>query len=145
MHWLLVKLTAIPFTIVVTLTIYHPDRLLPTKPKNKWPWFTSGPHIPTFVYSKISPDIRTDTTWNISNIIFLYSSLPFSLHLYAIYNRINRIRVHWYWNLYSGVLENCLWASSKMKIWIFFPCRFVEGRGEGAGWVFILYWLNWLL
>ena len=39
--------------------------------KNKWPWFLSGPYRPTLWYSKIiSPDIRTDTTYNISTFIF---------------------------------------------------------------------------
>ena len=36
------------------------------------------------------------------------------------------------------MLENYLWGVSKPDIQIFFPNRFVEGRGEGAGWVFVI-------
>ena len=42
------------------------------------------------------------------------------------------ISVCWSWKLSWGVLENFQWDLSKMDIHIFFPRRFVEGRGEGA-------------
>ena len=37
------------------------------------------------------------------------------------------------------MLENYLWGVSKLDIQIFFPNRFLEGCGEGDGWVFVLY------
>ena len=43
------------------------------------------------------------------------------------------ISVHLSWNFSSNVLENFQWVVSKPYIWICFPRRFVEGRGEGAG------------
>ena len=58
---------------------------------------------------------------------------------------INRIIVHWYWNLSSGVLENCQWAVSKKDIRIWSPHRFVQDLVKGSGWVFILVCINWLL
>ena len=52
------------------------------------------------------------------------------------------IRVHWYWNLSSGVLENCLWGVSKPYVQICFSHRFVEGCGKGPGWEFRLVCFN---
>ena len=57
------------------------------------------------------------------------------------------IRVHLSWNLSLGVLESCQWDVSKPGIWIFFPCRFVEGRGEGAifcGFTSCHQYIDWL-
>ena len=53
--------------------------------------------------------------------------------------------VHWSWNLPLGVIVICLWAISKPDIHICFPCRFVEGRYDGAGSLFRLSCFNWLL
>ena len=85
--------------------------------------------------------------------IYYWSSIvlwSFSYHIWVVdcrhvFFRINRIRVHWSWNLSLGVLENCPWDLSKPDINICFPRRFIEGRYEGAGWVFIIVRFNWLL
>ena len=47
-------------------------------------------------------------------------------HMYCII-------VHWFWNLFSGVIENCQWALSKLDTWICLPQIFVEGCGKGDG------------
>ena len=54
-----------------------------------------------------------------------------------MYMGIDLISVNLYWNLSSGVLENCLWAVSKPDIRIWFHRRFVEGCGEGYSWAFL--------
>ena len=46
--------------------------------------------------------------------------------------------------LVFGCVSNNMWAVSKSDIWIWFPCRFVEGRGESSGRLFRLVWSNWL-
>ena len=55
------------------------------------------------------------------------------------------ISVHWSWNLSSVVIANCLWAVSKTDIRISSPCRIVEGRGEGAGFLVTLVIIDWLV
>ena len=58
------------------------------------------------------------------------------------------INIHWYWNLSAGVIANCKWAVSKPYIRIYFPSRFLEGRGRGAGFFDFtslyqyIYWLQ---
>ena len=47
--------------------------------------------------------------------------------------------------LFLGFIADFLWAVSKPDIHICFPCRFVEGLGEGAGWVFRFFCCNLLL
>ena len=69
----------------------------------------------------------------------------FASFIVDLFVRIYWIRVHWSWNLSLGVLANFLWAVSKPDMRIFFPCKFTEGYGEGAGWVFRLVCFNWLL
>ena len=58
---------------------------------------------------------------------------------------IDRISVHWYWNLSSSVIENYLWAISKPDIRILSPNRFVKGCVKGSGWVFRLVYFNCLI
>ena len=43
------------------------------------------------------------------------------------------------------MFENCLWDLFKPNIWIFFPCRFLEGYGEGAGRVFLNFHIIWFI
>ena len=43
------------------------------------------------------------------------------------------ISIHWSWNLSSIVIENLLWALSKLEMRILFHLNFVEGRGKGVG------------
>ena len=69
--------------------------------------------------------------WNkISLKLFFQASvcwlLTFMYHIYWIV-------VHWSWNLSSGMIKTFQWAVSKPDIWICFPCRFLEGCGEGDG------------
>ena len=54
------------------------------------------------------------------------------------------IRVHWSWNMLLGVIKNCLLSVYKSDIGIFFPIRFVEGRGEDSGCVVALDNINLL-
>ena len=56
--------------------------------------------------------------------------------------RINQSSIHWSWNFYLGVLENCLWAVFKPDIQIFFSRRFVEYYHEVAVWSFRLVHIN---
>ena len=70
-------------------------------------------------------------------LVFIFAPLVVGIFFCA-----NRIRDHWSWKFSSGVFENCLWAVFKPDIHIFSPCRFVEGRGEGSGWVFRLVHIN---
>ena len=72
--------------------------------------------------------------------VIIFSSLIVDLFVH-----IDRISVHWSRKLSLGVLSNFLWDVSKMYIRIYFPRRFVEGRVEGAGWVFRLVCFNLLL
>ena len=69
----------------------------------------------------------------------------FALLIVDLFVHIDRIRYHGSWNLFPVVLEHFLWAVSKPDIPICFPCRFVEGPGEGDGWVFMIFCFNWLL
>ena len=57
---------------------------------------------------------------------FFCSFLTCVYHIYWII-------IHWFWNLSSGFIENFQWDVYKPDIQICFPHRFVEGRGEGAG------------
>ena len=68
-----------------------------------------------------------------------------SASFFYLFVCVNIISVHWSWNLSPGVFVNFLWAIFKREIQIWFPRRFVEGCDEGAGWVFILVHINWLL
>ena len=43
------------------------------------------------------------------------------------------ISINWDWNLSSRLIVNCMWDINKSDIQLFFPLRFVEGRGEGYG------------
>ena len=70
--------------------------------------------IEYFPWSKIS--------FNLFNQILFCWLLTWSYHM-------NWISVHWSWNLSLCVSENCQCDISKHKIWIYFPCRFVEGPG----------------
>ena len=78
-------------------------------------------------------------------LFFAVSVIIFASLIVDLFLSINRISVHWSWSLSLGVLENFLWAISKPDINILFPHRFVEGSGEGGGWVFILVCFNWLI
>ena len=69
----------------------------------------------------------------------------FALLFFDFFVCIHRISVHWSWNFSLGVLPIFLWGVSKPDIWICFPRRFVEGHGEGYGWVFRLVHFNLLL
>ena len=73
-------------------------------------------------------------------LVFIFPLLIFDLFVH-----VNRIIIHWSWNLSSGVFEIFLWDVFKSDIHICLPCGFMEGRGEGAGWVFILDCINLLL
>ena len=55
----------------------------------------------------------------------------FCLLLTCVYH-IHLISVHLPWILSLGVIVNLQWDVSKPDIQICFPCRFVEGHGEGA-------------
>ena len=70
-------------------------------------------------------------------LVTIFASLIVDLFV-----RIGQIIVCWYWNLSSGVISNCLWYVYKPDIQIFFPYRFVEGRGEVSGWVFRILCFN---
>ena len=72
--------------------------------------------IDCFYWSKISFKLFVQ---------YLFILLNFVYHIYWI-------NVNFSWNLFSVVSENCQWDVSKPDIWNFFPCRFVEGCGEGA-------------
>ena len=74
--------------------------------------------IDCFAWSKISFQLFFQ--------VFFFWFLTCVYHIYWI-------SVHWYWNLSSIVIEKLQWTASKMDIHIFFPCRFVEVHGEGAG------------
>ena len=59
--------------------------------------------------------------FDVSKISFiLFVQDLFCCFLTRVYH-IYCISVHWYWNLSSGVIENCEWDVSKPDIQIFFP------------------------
>ena len=69
--------------------------------------------------------------WFISKFLQVIFQTSFCWLLTCVYH-IYWIRVHWYWNLSLGMLENCQWAIYQPDIEICFLCRFVKGHGEGA-------------
>ena len=73
-------------------------------------------------------------------LIFICKSLIIDLFVCINWNSTNLS-----WNLSLDVLANCLWDLSKPDIQTCFPRMFVEGRGEGAGWVFRLVHINLFL
>ena len=82
-----------------------------------------------FAWSKISLKLFTLTwfCWFLTCVYWIYW-----------------ISVHWHWHMYLGGIKNYLWDVSKSETRIYFPCRFVEGCGEGAGGVIALAIINWL-
>ena len=66
-------------------------------------------------------------------LVIIFASWIFDLFVW-----INGISVHWYWNLYLGVIAYYMWDISKPDIRVCFSRRSVEGSGEGARWVFRL-------
>ena len=65
----------------------------------------------------------------IGSLVIIFTSLIVDLFIW-----INRISVHWSWNLSLGVSENFLWVLSKLDIQICSPCRFVKFFGKVSGW-----------
>ena len=78
-------------------------------------------------------------------LLFCFSVIILASMVVDLFVCIHRIKVHWYWSLSSVVLEHCLWGVLKPDNWILFPCRFLEGCGEGTGWVFRLVCFKWFL
>ena len=75
-------------------------------------------------------------------LLFGVLVIIFELLIVDLFFRIDQISVHLSLNLYPGMIVNCLLDIPKPDIAICFPCRFVEGRGESAVWVFILVFFN---
>ena len=73
-------------------------------------------------------------------LVFILASLIVDLFVF-----VNWASIHWSRNLSSAVISNCLWVVSKSDICIFFPHRLVEGCDEVAGWVQLIFGINWLL
>ena len=78
-------------------------------------------------------------------LLFGVLVIIFALLIVDLFVCIYWIRINLSWNLSSGVIECFLWTISKPDIHHWSPFRFVEGRGEGAGWVFRLVHFNWLI
>ena len=72
-------------------------------------------------------------------LVFIFLSLVFDLFVC-----ITWFIVIWSWNLSLVVFTNFLWDIFKSYIHLYFPHRFVEGRGEGYGCVIELVIINWL-
>ena len=65
----------------------------------------------------------------------IYLKLFFHALFFLLLNFVHLIywiRVHWSWNLYLGVVENCQCDVSKPDIHVWYLHRFVEGCDEGA-------------
>ena len=73
-------------------------------------------------------------------LVFIFASL-----IVDMFVTIYRLSIHWYWNLSPGVIANFMCAVSKPDKRVCLPLRFVEGRGEDAGWIFRHVCFNWLL
>ena len=73
--------------------------------------------------------------------------LIFASLIVDLFVRINRISVHWYWNLSPCVLEKFLWAISKPDIQISSPAGFWKVMARvtvGCSDLFAsIYWFAW--
>ena len=81
---------------------------------------------------------------------FSWYNISFKFFIQALFCRfftcvyhIYCIRFLWYWNLTSGVLENCQWAVSKPDTRSFFPCRILEGCDKGASFKILKSFVNY--
>ena len=79
----------------------------------------------------------------IHQLLFLgFLVIIFAWFVFDLFVRIYRIRVHWYQNLSSGVIKNCLWDVYKPYIWICFPTglwKVVVRVPVGCSWFFLRF------
>ena len=68
-----------------------------------------------------------------SKISFTFFVKAFFCLFLTCVHHIYCIRVHWFWNLCWVFIENLQWAVSKLDMPICFSRSFMEGHGEGAG------------
>ena len=79
-----------------------------------------------------------------SKISFKFFTQEYFRWLLTFVYWIYWIIVHWPRNFYLGVIENCMWDVYKTCMHICPPYRFVEGCGEGTGFVLTIFIINWL-